>query len=143
MERSRRIDGAATLTIVESRMFRIMAANTTANPAQIRGRACTAGTSGTAGTPRVSGRSRTAVISAPWSGGSVTRNARSLLGRIRSSLMAILEAMSETSGRLLSLLSLLQTPREWSGPELARRLHVTTRTVRNDVERLRQLGYPV
>jgi predicted DNA-binding transcriptional regulator YafY len=51
--------------------------------------------------------------------------------------------MSETSGRLLSLLSLLQTPREWSGPELARRLDVTTRTVRNDVERLRQLGYPV
>jgi predicted DNA-binding transcriptional regulator YafY len=51
--------------------------------------------------------------------------------------------MSETSGRLLSLLSLLQTPREWSGPELAHRLQVTTRTVRNDVERLRQLGYPV
>ena len=51
--------------------------------------------------------------------------------------------MSETSGRLLSLLSLLQTPREWPGPELAQRLGVTTRTVRNDVERLRQLGYPV
>jgi predicted DNA-binding transcriptional regulator YafY len=51
--------------------------------------------------------------------------------------------MSETSGRLLSLLSLLQTPREWPGPELARRLSVTTRTVRNDVERLRALGYPV
>ena len=51
--------------------------------------------------------------------------------------------MSETSGRLLSLLSLLQTPREWPGPELADRLHVTTRTVRNDVERLRALGYPV
>lgn len=51
--------------------------------------------------------------------------------------------MAETSGRLLNLLSLLQTPREWPGPELARRLGVTTRTVRNDVERLRQLGYPV
>ena len=51
--------------------------------------------------------------------------------------------MSETSGRLLNLLSLLQTPREWPGPELARKLGVTTRTVRNDVERLRQLGYPV
>jgi predicted DNA-binding transcriptional regulator YafY len=51
--------------------------------------------------------------------------------------------MSETSGRLLKLLSLLQTPREWPGPELARRLAVSTRTVRNDVERLRQLGYPV
>jgi predicted DNA-binding transcriptional regulator YafY len=51
--------------------------------------------------------------------------------------------MAETSGRLLNLLSLLQSPREWPGPELARRLQVTTRTVRNDVERLRQLGYPV
>src|SRR6185312_4610287 len=51
--------------------------------------------------------------------------------------------MAETSARLLSLLSLLQTPREWPGPELAQRLHVTTRTVRNDVERLRRLGYPV
>jgi predicted DNA-binding transcriptional regulator YafY len=51
--------------------------------------------------------------------------------------------MLETSARLLKLLSLLQTPREWSGTELAQRLAVTTRTVRNDVERLRQLGYPV
>ena len=51
--------------------------------------------------------------------------------------------MSETSGRLLRLLSLLQAPREWPGPELARRLEVSTRTVRNDVERLRTLGYPV
>jgi predicted DNA-binding transcriptional regulator YafY len=51
--------------------------------------------------------------------------------------------MAETSARLLSLLSLLQSPREWPGPELARRLDVTTRTVRNDVERLRRLGYPV
>lgn len=51
--------------------------------------------------------------------------------------------MAETSGRLLKLLSLLQTPREWPGPELAKRLEVSTRTVRNDVERLRTLGYPV
>jgi predicted DNA-binding transcriptional regulator YafY len=51
--------------------------------------------------------------------------------------------MAETSARLLALLSLLQTPREWPGPELARRLGVTARTVPNDVERLRQLGYPV
>ncbi len=51
--------------------------------------------------------------------------------------------MAETSRRLLSLLSLLQTPREWPGPELAVRLGVTQRTVRNDVDRLRQLGYPV
>ncbi|MFE7315290.1 helix-turn-helix transcriptional regulator [Streptomyces sp. NPDC057555] len=51
--------------------------------------------------------------------------------------------MSETSARLLNLLSLLQTPREWPGRELAARLRVTTRTIRRDVERLRDLGYPV
>ncbi|GAA2659468.1 YafY family protein [Streptomyces lunalinharesii] len=51
--------------------------------------------------------------------------------------------MSETSARLLNLLSLLQTPREWPGRELAARLRVTTRTIRRDVERLRELGYPV
>ena len=50
---------------------------------------------------------------------------------------------AKTSERLFSLLSLLQTPREWPGPELAQRLGVTSRTVRNDVERLRQMGYPV
>lgn len=51
--------------------------------------------------------------------------------------------MLETSARLLRLLSLFQTRRDWSGPELAERLGVSTRTVRNDVERLRSLGYPV
>jgi predicted DNA-binding transcriptional regulator YafY len=51
--------------------------------------------------------------------------------------------MLETSARLLRLLSLLQTPREWTGTQLAERLGVSTRTVRNDVERLRSLGYPV
>jgi predicted DNA-binding transcriptional regulator YafY len=51
--------------------------------------------------------------------------------------------MLETSARLLRLLSLLQARPGWSGPELAERLGVTTRTVRNDVERLRSLGYPV
>jgi predicted DNA-binding transcriptional regulator YafY len=51
--------------------------------------------------------------------------------------------MSETSGRLLRLLSLLQSPRAWTGPELAARLAVTERTVRKDVDRLRALGYPV
>jgi predicted DNA-binding transcriptional regulator YafY len=49
----------------------------------------------------------------------------------------------ETSARLLRLLSLLQARPDWAGPELAGRLGVTTRTVRNDVERLRRLGYPV
>ncbi|NUW39389.1 helix-turn-helix transcriptional regulator [Nonomuraea rhodomycinica] len=51
--------------------------------------------------------------------------------------------MLETSARLLRLLSLLQTHRQWSGAELAERLGVTTRTVRRDVGRLRELGYPV
>lgn len=47
------------------------------------------------------------------------------------------------AARLLRLLSLLQTPREWPGSELAERLGVTSRTVRRDVDRLRDLGYPV
>ncbi|MGI5204994.1 helix-turn-helix transcriptional regulator [Spirillospora sp. CA-108201] len=51
--------------------------------------------------------------------------------------------MLETSARLLRLLSLLQTPRDWTGAELAERLAVSPRTVRNDMERLRNLGYPV
>lgn len=66
--------------------------------------------------------------------------------------------MLETSARLLRLLSLLQTrtggrypdparhggaPGSWSGPELAARLGVTVRTVRRDIDRLRDLGYPV
>ncbi|EMD24054.1 helix-turn-helix transcriptional regulator [Amycolatopsis azurea] len=51
--------------------------------------------------------------------------------------------MLETSARLLRLLSLLQTPRDWTGTELAERLEVSSRTIRNDVERLRALGYPV
>jgi predicted DNA-binding transcriptional regulator YafY len=51
--------------------------------------------------------------------------------------------MLETSARLLRLLALFQTRRDWTGPELASRLGVTTRTIRNDVERLRSLGYPV
>jgi predicted DNA-binding transcriptional regulator YafY len=48
-----------------------------------------------------------------------------------------------TSARLFRLLSLLQTPRDWTGAELADRLEVSPRTIRNDVERLRALGYPV
>ncbi|WP_328411785.1 helix-turn-helix transcriptional regulator [Nocardia sp. NBC_00403] len=51
--------------------------------------------------------------------------------------------MLETSARLLRLLALLQTHRDWTGADLAARLDVTTRTVRRDVERLRELGYPV
>ncbi|MEU0470407.1 WYL domain-containing protein [Amycolatopsis sp. NPDC006131] len=48
-----------------------------------------------------------------------------------------------TSGRLLSLLSLLQVRRDWPGALLAGRLGVSERTVRRDVDRLRELGYPV
>jgi predicted DNA-binding transcriptional regulator YafY len=51
--------------------------------------------------------------------------------------------MWETSARLLRLLSLLQARRDWSGADLACRLEVSERTVRRDVERLRDLGYPV
>ncbi|MGP9020303.1 helix-turn-helix transcriptional regulator [Streptomyces sp. BR1] len=51
--------------------------------------------------------------------------------------------MTDTPARLLQLLSLLQTPREWPGGELADRLGVSRRTVRRDVDRLRELGYPV
>ncbi|MGW6280462.1 helix-turn-helix transcriptional regulator [Kribbella sp. NPDC055071] len=49
----------------------------------------------------------------------------------------------EMPGRLLRLLSLLQSRREWSGSELADRLGVTPRTLRRDVDRLRSLDYPV
>ncbi len=51
--------------------------------------------------------------------------------------------MLATSARLLQLLSLLQARRDWSGAELGARLEVGPRTVRNDVRRLRELGYPV
>lgn len=51
--------------------------------------------------------------------------------------------MSDTTTRALSLLNLLQTHRHWPGSELAERLGVTERTVRRDVERLRDLGYRI
>ena len=51
--------------------------------------------------------------------------------------------MVQTSARLLALLSLLQQRREWTGPELASRLEVGPRTIRRDVEKLRELGYPI
>ncbi|MGW0664357.1 helix-turn-helix transcriptional regulator [Streptodolium elevatio] len=57
--------------------------------------------------------------------------------------------MHKTSARLLALLSLLQTRRDrsawagWPGDDLAERLGVTPRTVRRDVDRLRELGYPI
>ncbi|MCE7081859.1 YafY family protein [Streptomyces sp. ST2-7A] len=51
--------------------------------------------------------------------------------------------MANTSTRTLRLLSLLQTHRYWPGAELAGRLGVSPRTLRRDIERLRELGYPV
>lgn len=51
--------------------------------------------------------------------------------------------MAETTSRVLQLLGLLQSRRVWTGEELAERLGVTTRSVRRDVDRLRDLGYPV
>jgi predicted DNA-binding transcriptional regulator YafY len=51
--------------------------------------------------------------------------------------------MARTTERVLHLLGLLQQRPVWTGPELAERLGVTTRSIRRDVERLRALGYPV
>lgn len=51
--------------------------------------------------------------------------------------------MADSAARLFALLSLLQTPREWPGSELAQRLATTDRTVRRDIDRLRALGYPI
>ena len=51
--------------------------------------------------------------------------------------------MWQTSTRLLQLLAMLQARRDWSGQDLASRLEVSTRTIRADIERLRELGYPV
>lgn len=52
-------------------------------------------------------------------------------------------AQMRTTERVLRLLGLLQQRPVWTGPELAERLGVTTRSIRRDVERLRELGYPV
>ena len=51
--------------------------------------------------------------------------------------------MADTSERMLRLLSLLSARVEWPGSELAQRLNVSSRTLRRDVETLRDLGYPV
>ena len=73
------------------------------------------------------------------------RHATKGLGQILSSIAGMLARVSETatSGRLLKLLSLLQARRDWPGEELADRLEVSGRTIRRDIERLRELGYPV
>jgi predicted DNA-binding transcriptional regulator YafY len=51
--------------------------------------------------------------------------------------------VTDTAGRLLRLLPMLTSRPSWRGDELAARLGVTTRTVRRDMDRLRELGYPV
>ncbi|RRD05734.1 YafY family transcriptional regulator [Arachnia propionica] len=51
--------------------------------------------------------------------------------------------MSTISARVLELLTLLQSRRHWSGDELARRLEISPRTLRRDVESLQDLGYPI
>lgn len=48
-----------------------------------------------------------------------------------------------TTERLLNLLSLLQTRRDWPGSLLASRLNISNRTVRRDIDRLRELGYKI
>jgi predicted DNA-binding transcriptional regulator YafY len=51
--------------------------------------------------------------------------------------------MTTTTSRLLNLLSLLQTRRDWPGSVLAERLNISHRTVRRDVDRLREMGYSI
>src|SRR4051794_14367572 len=83
-------------------------------------------------------------ICAPFSLVDVGTHPMGGLGQDLSSIAGIIEkTMSETSSRLLTLLSLLQGRRDWPGGELAERLEVSGRTVRRDIERLRGLGYPV
>ena len=72
------------------------------------------------------------------------RSATDDLGQDLSSISATMNvAWANAAGRLLDLLSLLQARRDWPGATLAERLGVSGRTIRRDVERLRELGYPV
>ena len=64
-------------------------------------------------------------------------------GQILSAGLRILFRMNDPTSRALRLLSLLQTHRFWTGAELVEELGVSSRTVRRDVDRLRELGYPV
>src|SRR5690606_41099121 len=70
-------------------------------------------------------------------------HARSGSGQVLTATPRHTRDMATPSGRLLTLLSLLQARRDWTGDQLAQRLGVSPRTVRGDVDRLRELGYPV
>src|SRR5204862_1378746 len=76
-------------------------------------------------------------------GSSVLLASLAFVRQATSGLGQDLSSMSNTSARLLDLLSLLQARRDWPGAQLAERLGVSGRTIRRDVERLRDLGYPV
>ena len=79
-----------------------------------------------------------------WGEGMHPGSLPSHLGQLLSSISKKMRSVSETtSSRLLTLLSLLQGRRDWPGGELADRLEVSGRTVRRDIDRLRELGYPV
>jgi predicted DNA-binding transcriptional regulator YafY len=64
-------------------------------------------------------------------------------GQFLSAITGMVEVMANTSTRSFRLLSLLQNHRYWTGAALAERLGVSARTLRRDVDRLRELGYTV
>jgi biotin operon repressor len=67
-------------------------------------------------------------------------------GELRTGSVRIIlhtEKPMDTAERLLKLLGLLEGRIDWTAEELARRLEVTPRTIRRDISRLRDLGYPV
>jgi predicted DNA-binding transcriptional regulator YafY len=68
---------------------------------------------------------------------------RAASGQILAGRWTTLWDMADPTSRMLRLLSLLQTHRHWAGSELADRLDVSERTLRRDIDRLRELGYPV
>ncbi|BDT92513.1 hypothetical protein IFM12275_24890 [Nocardia sputorum] len=70
-------------------------------------------------------------------------NIRKGSGQVVSATSGRMSDMPKTSARLLALLSLLQARRDWPGALLAERLQVSPRTVRRDIDRLRELGYPI
>lgn len=58
-------------------------------------------------------------------------------------MSGIVDSVADTSARILRLLSLLEARVEWRGSDLAARLDVSARTLRRDVDTLRELGYPI